>query len=153
MYHPDHKGFFPLIQLKIEEGLSEEELAEFSALSTLEEKIKWVYKLPRISSDHGDNMLKNLLKLDYGYVISLVTFKTFIKHALIFLGSNQLRKVSKTGRLATHNFTPVIWSKLKCCILWQCLPPPAIQKISVWPLQIDRLVSRKWSLLNWPWRT
>ena len=35
-------------------------------LDTLEEKIKWIYALPRISSDHQDNILKTIVKPDFG---------------------------------------------------------------------------------------
>ena len=35
-------------------------------LETFEEKIRWIYALPRISSDHQDNILRHIVKLDYG---------------------------------------------------------------------------------------
>ncbi len=66
MYHPDQRGFFPIIQMKIEEGLSDEDKAEFLSLSRLEEKVAWIHKLPRVSSDHGDNIFREIVRLDYG---------------------------------------------------------------------------------------
>ena len=66
MYNPKQTGFFPLIQLKVEEGLSQQEKDYYLGLPSLEEKLKWIYKLPRLSSDHQDNVLKGLTKLDYG---------------------------------------------------------------------------------------
>ena len=67
MYNPKQNGFFPILQLKIEESISQQEKDFYLQLPTLEEKLKWIYKLPRLSSDHQDNVLKGLIKLDYGF--------------------------------------------------------------------------------------
>ena len=66
MYNPKQQGFFPLIQLKIEEGLSPEDKQQYLTLN-LSEKIQWIHDLPRFSSDHQDNVLRNILALDFGY--------------------------------------------------------------------------------------
>ena len=40
MYNPKQSGFFPLVQLKVEEGISNEDKEFYLGLETLEEKIK-----------------------------------------------------------------------------------------------------------------
>ena len=35
-------------------------------MDTLEEKFQWIYKLPRVSSDHQDNLLKQIVKPEFG---------------------------------------------------------------------------------------
>ena len=66
MYNPKQSGFFPLVQLKVEEGISNEDREFYLGLETLEEKVKWIHAMPRISSDHQDNILKNIVKPDFG---------------------------------------------------------------------------------------
>ena len=66
MYNPKQTGFFPLIQLKVEESLSQQEKDLYLNLPSLEEKLQWMYKLSRLSSDHQDNVLKGILTLDFG---------------------------------------------------------------------------------------
>ena len=66
MYNPKLAGFFPLIQLKFEEGLSEAEKAQYLGLANLEDKIRWLHKLPRISSGDNDNVLHAILRPEYG---------------------------------------------------------------------------------------
>lgn len=66
MYNPKQTGFFPLIQLKIEESLSQTEKSEYLKLPSLEDKIQWLNKLPRVSSDHQDNILKAIVKPNHG---------------------------------------------------------------------------------------
>ena len=65
MYHPKQQGFFPIIHLKIEEGLSQDEKNYYLGL-TLTEKIEWIYNLPRLSSTNEDNIIRELMKLDFG---------------------------------------------------------------------------------------
>ena len=66
MYNPKQQGFFPLIQMKIEEGLSVEDKQNYLTLD-LSQKIQRIHDLPRFSSDHQDNVLRNILALDFGY--------------------------------------------------------------------------------------
>ena len=65
MYNPKQQGFFPLIQLKIEEGLSPEDKQQYLTLN-LSEKIQWIHDLPRFSSENEDNVLRHVLQLDFG---------------------------------------------------------------------------------------
>ena len=66
MYNPKQQGFFPLIQMKIEEGLSVEDKQNYLTLD-LSQKIQWIHDLPRFSSENQDNVLRNILALDFGY--------------------------------------------------------------------------------------
>ena len=66
MYNPKQTGFFPIIQLKVEESLSTQEKEDYLKLETLEDRIRWIHKLPRVSSDHQDNVLRQLCKPDFG---------------------------------------------------------------------------------------
>lgn len=66
MYNPKQTGFFPLIQLKIEESLSPQEKSQYLNLTSLEEKIKWLNNLPRVSSEDQDNILRAIIKPNYG---------------------------------------------------------------------------------------
>ena len=60
MYHPDTRGFFPLIQVKVEESLSKVELDKFKILS-LEGKLAFVSKLEPVKK-----IFKEIVQLDYG---------------------------------------------------------------------------------------
>ena len=62
MYNPKQTGFFPLIQTKVEEGLSEQDKKSFLSQASLEDKIKWIYNLPRVSSAHEDNVFDKIVK-------------------------------------------------------------------------------------------
>ena len=65
MYNPKQQGFFPLIQMKIEEGLSPEDKQQYLTLN-LSQKIQWIHDLPRFSSENQDNVFRNILELDFG---------------------------------------------------------------------------------------
>ena len=65
MYNPKQQGFFPLIQMKIEEGLSPEDRQQYLTLN-LSQKIQWIHDLPRFSSENQDNVFRNILELDFG---------------------------------------------------------------------------------------
>ena len=58
MFCPKKKGYFPFLTAKIKESLSVEEKANFAALKTLEDRIKFVLSLPRLSSNFEDNLFK-----------------------------------------------------------------------------------------------
>jgi hypothetical protein len=51
MYHPDNKGFFPLLALKVEQSLSIEEKAEFGSKTTLKDRLRFVNGLARLNGD------------------------------------------------------------------------------------------------------
>ena len=85
MYHPKQSGFFPLIQLKIEEGLSPEDKQNYLKLNLLE-KIQWIYDLPRFSSENEDNVLRQLCKLDFG----IKSKASFLKNTNAAIGFHSL---------------------------------------------------------------
>lgn len=65
MFCPKKKGFFPYLSIKIQESLSPEEKNAFGNLSNLRDRIKFVLSLPRLSSQHEDNLFK-IIKPIYG---------------------------------------------------------------------------------------
>ena len=71
MYNPKQNGWFPLIQLKIEEGLSDTDKEAYLKLKTLQEKVQWLHSLPRISSDQEDNVLRHILKVTTPFAIPI----------------------------------------------------------------------------------
>ena len=70
MFCPNRKGFFPLLYHKLTEGLSTEELAEFSSLNGYEERLSFLMRLPRLSSEFEDLNLFRLIKPMHGDKVS-----------------------------------------------------------------------------------
>ena len=71
MFCPNRKGFFPLLYTKLTESLSAEELAAFSSLSGggYEERLSFLMRLPRLSSEFEDNLFR-LIKPMHGDKVS-----------------------------------------------------------------------------------
>ena len=69
MFCPTRKGFFPLLYHKLTESLSREELASFSSLTSNEERLSFLWRLPRLSSEFEDNLFR-LVKPMHGDKVS-----------------------------------------------------------------------------------
>ena len=65
MFCPNRKGFFPLLYTKLTESLSREEMAEFSSLSGYDERLAFLWRQPRLSSEFDDNLFR-LIKPMHG---------------------------------------------------------------------------------------
>ena len=69
MFCPNRKGFFPLLYHKLTESLSREELTQFSSLTSYEERLSFLMRLPRLSSEFEDNLFR-LIKPMHGDKVS-----------------------------------------------------------------------------------
>ena len=69
MFCPNRKGFFPLLYTKLTESLSREEMAEFSSLGGYEERLAFLWRQPRLSSEFDDNLFR-LIKPMHGDKVS-----------------------------------------------------------------------------------
>ena len=69
MFCPTRKGFFPLLYHKLTESLSREELSSFSSLTSNEERLSFLWRLPRLSSEFEDNLFR-LVKPMHGDKVS-----------------------------------------------------------------------------------
>ena len=58
MFNPKRKGFFPVLLVKIQNGLTEEEKNEFAGLGSNAERVKFVLQLERVASRHEDDLFK-----------------------------------------------------------------------------------------------
>ena len=58
MFNPKRKGFFPVLLVKVQQSLSEEEKNRFAGLTSPEERIKFVLGLSRVNSENEDNLFK-----------------------------------------------------------------------------------------------
>ncbi len=58
MFCPKKKGFFPLIHQQVQDSLTPEDWQAFSALTTSEDRLKFVLSLPRLRPDHRDNLFR-----------------------------------------------------------------------------------------------
>lgn len=58
MFCSKKKGYFPFLAQKIQESLSVEDKSTFASFKTLEDRLKFVLSLPRLSSAYEDNLFK-----------------------------------------------------------------------------------------------